>query len=149
MTDSIKNSVWPTTRFRAEWEAQDAVLITWPHDKSDWQQTLAESERNYVEIAIVILARQELIILVHDSEQRQHVASRLSQAARKPLFVIDDSNDTWTRDYGPLSVDMEGEASLIDFRFNAWGGKYASQPYDAVSANLFSNGLFKKMHSSA
>ncbi len=148
MTDSIINSVQPRIRFRAEWEPQDAVLITWPHDSSDWQQTLAESERNYVEIATAILAQQRLIILVQDSEQRKHVESQLTRAAGKPLFVTVNSNDTWIRDYGPLSVDIEGETSLIDFRFNAWGGKYESQLDDAVSANLYSNGLFKNMHSS-
>ncbi|KHF25987.1 peptidylarginine deiminase-like protein [Solemya velum gill symbiont] len=148
MKDSIINSVWPTTRFRAEWETQDAVLITWPHENSDWQQTLAESERNYVEIATAILARQALIILVHDSEQRTHVESLLTNAVRKALFITVDSNDTWVRDYGPLSVEMEGEASLIDFRFNAWGGKYESQKDDTVSANLCNKGLFKNMHSS-
>jgi agmatine deiminase len=36
------------------------------------------------------------------------------------------TNDAWVRDYGPtfLAGPQAGQVSLIDWEFNAWGGKY-------------------------
>jgi agmatine/peptidylarginine deiminase len=37
-----------------------------------------------------------------------------------------ESNDTWARDCSALSVEIESKTQLLDFTFNAWGGKFES-----------------------
>jgi agmatine deiminase len=56
-------------------------------------------------------------------------------------FVIEPTNDSWVRDYGPIFVVRgEGarrERALIDFGYNAWGGKYPPwQLDDAIPTRL-------------
>ena len=40
------------------------------------------------------------------------------------LFAIADSNDTWARDHGPRDRSRGHRATLNDFHFNGWGGKF-------------------------
>lgn len=49
MTMTIENI--PKYRLPAEWQRQDAVLIAWPHELTDWAPMLDEVRRCYVEIA--------------------------------------------------------------------------------------------------
>ncbi|TWT82386.1 putative agmatine deiminase [Planctomycetes bacterium CA13] len=51
-------------------------------------------------------------------------------------LVVAETNDSWVRDYGPTFV-FDGEPTSrkmvgIDWRYNAWGGKYP--PWDADDA---------------
>ncbi|SFV57545.1 Agmatine deiminase [hydrothermal vent metagenome] len=39
-------------------------------------------------------------------------------------FIEIDTNDTWIRDYGYISIIEDGEVKLLDFKFDAWGGKF-------------------------
>ena len=39
----------------AEWSAQDAVLLTWPHANADWADQLAAAETVFFAIAAAIL----------------------------------------------------------------------------------------------
>lgn len=45
-------------------------------------------------------------------------------------------NDTWTRDYGPLSVERGGRPRSLDFGFNGWGLKFASDCDNLVNLQL-------------
>jgi len=40
------------------------------------------------------------------------------------IFIEIDINDTWTRDYGYISILESGAVKLLDFKFNGWGGKF-------------------------
>ena len=128
-------------RLIAEWEPQDAILLTWPSTASDWHDTLVEADRVYTQIALSILADEELIIVAADDSHQQHIAQQLHTEQRKPVIVTASSNDTWIRDYGPLSVEIDNHNQLVDFRFNAWGKKYPYQLDDKVSAQLAAMGL--------
>ena len=44
----------------------------------------------------------------------------------KPAFVVQAYNDTWCRDYGPLTLALGQSRQLLDFQFNGWGDKYAA-----------------------
>ena len=47
------------------------------------------------------------------------------------------TNDTWTRDYGPLTVaDGEGKLTFRDYIFNGWGQKFASNHDNMTTARL-------------
>ncbi len=134
-----------TPRFPAEWEPQSAVILVWPHPDSDWRELLASAERCYQEIARAIIARQGLLVVCHNEAIRQRVAALLADAegAEERLrLAVAPSNDTWIRDFGPLTVLHGERAELLDFRFNAWGGKFAAELDDQLCAKLAEQGVF-------
>ncbi|GHT07414.1 hypothetical protein AGMMS49525_16540 [Bacteroidia bacterium] len=50
-------------RLPTEWEPQSAVMLTWPHEKTDWAPILDEVISCFVHIAKEILKREKLIIV--------------------------------------------------------------------------------------
>ncbi len=131
--------------FPAEWAPQSAVMLTWPHDKSDWAPHLNSVEPVFVEIARHISQRQGLLIVARDETHKDHIRHCLSQAGIDAdtcqLYQI-PSNDTWARDHGPIGVYTEGKLHLLNFIFNAWGGKFPAHKDDAISRQLQQQGAF-------
>ena len=132
-------------RFPAEWEAQSAVLLTWPHAETDWAPNLEAAEATFATIARAVLAHESLVVGVHHPDLVEAVRARIApptdQAARLQVTVA-PSNDSWVRDHGPLTVFENGQPVLLDFTFNAWGGKYDSELDDAIPAVLHRSGVF-------
>lgn len=134
-----------TRRLPAEWEPQDAVLLTWPHDQSDWAPTLHEVEPVFVAIAVAVCARETLLVVLRDAPHRAHVESLLRAAGvdlSRVRALIAPSNDTWARDHGPITVFAGGKPRLLDFVFNGWGGKFEAALDDAITARLQEAGVF-------
>lgn len=132
-------------RLPAEWEAQDGVLLTWPHDGGDWAPMLDRVEPVFVAIAAAIAARERLLLVVRDAAQHQRVRALLAAAGADAarLRVVElASDDTWARDHGPVTVIEDGRPVLLDFRFNGWGGKYPSALDDRIPEGLAAAGAF-------
>jgi agmatine/peptidylarginine deiminase len=121
-------------------------MLTWPHTDTDWAAHLDEVEALYDRIAALIAPRETVLIVCRDARHRENVAERLAAAGVAPDAVelaIAPSNDSWARDHGPISViDRDGGATLLDFRFNGWGGKYAAEQDDAITRRLHAAGCF-------
>ncbi len=128
-----------------EWARQDAVLLTWPHPRSDWADQLEAIETTYLHLTRAICAHEPVIILCYDAEHRGHVAGQLAAADIPPgvRLVEIPTNDTWIRDYGPLSLASGGQALLAKFTFNGWGGKYEADLDDAAAGRLARQDLFR------
>jgi agmatine deiminase len=136
-----------TLIFPAEWQAQSAVMLTWPHLRTDWADCLAETEPVFVHIAEAVCRYQNLIVACHDEEVRAHVADLFARAgipSHRYALYLAPSNDTWARDHGPLTVIRAGQRQLLDFSFNAWGGKYPHDLDNRISATLHQQGAFGK-----
>jgi len=135
----------PARRWPAEWEPQDGVMLTWPHDATDWAPNLPHTERTFGEIAREITRAEQLVVACRDPRHRDHVAAQLRAAgvgaARAHLFIA-PSNDSWARDHGPVTVYDDGHPTLLDFGFNGWGGKYAAALDDRITARLHDAGAF-------
>jgi len=132
-------------RFRAEWEPQSAVLLAWPHERTDWADDLADIEPVYDRLVTEISRRQWALVLAPHEELTRRIRHRLREAGadmQRVCIRITPYDDTWTRDYGPLSVEEEGGIALMDFRFNGWGGKFSAQTDDRVPDRLYEAGLF-------
>lgn len=133
-----------TNYLPAEWARQDAVLLSWPHAMSDWRPTLAQAEAVFLEIARQVMAREKLIVTCYDEVHKVHVSSllqRVGESSRASLHVV-PSNDTWVRDYGPITVLEGGVPCLLAFRFNGWGRKFDSALDDRVAHKLHQLGAF-------
>lgn len=125
-------------RLPAEWERQGAVLIAWPRPDGDWQPYLDQVEPAYTALAAALARHARLLVL---ADQPAQVATRL---AGVPAQIIPaTTNDTWTRDYGPITVlEADGRPCLLDFLFTGWGLKYPADHDNQATRRLHQAGLF-------
>ncbi|MBA1331968.1 agmatine deiminase, partial [Candidatus Endoriftia persephone str. Guaymas] len=101
-------------RLPAEWEPQSATLLTWPHTASDWSDILQEADAAYTEIVATILRFQPVILVCFDQSHRQQIQRRLNAQGvdlTHASLVITKTNDTWVRDYGPITI-LHNDQSL-------------------------------------
>ncbi len=134
-------------RLPAEWEPQDAVMLTWPHRESDWAPLLEEIVPLYEGLVTVIADYADLIIAVPEDEL-EAIQARL-EAMSVPMDCVHlrpaPSNDIWARDHGPLTV-LDGERPvLLDFQFNGWGGKFAHELDNRITERLHNDGGFPEV----
>ena len=133
------------TRLLPEFAPQSGVIITWPHPDSDWQDTLGVIEPVYQAITCAISRHEPMLVICYDDPHVRHVSNLLEQAAATTHdihYVTVPTNDTWIRDYGPLSVAGPDDTRLLDFTFDGWGGKHESTRDNQVSRHLFGAGVF-------
>jgi agmatine deiminase len=108
----------------SEWSIQQFVLLTWPHKYSDWKHYLNKIEKTYIDITEAISKKDNVKILCYDELHKNHVINLLSYrdvSTRNISFLIVKTNDTWIRDYGPISVYNDKKLVLLNFSFNGWG----------------------------
>ncbi|HEX9628177.1 MAG TPA: agmatine deiminase family protein [Acidiferrobacterales bacterium] len=128
-----------------EWAPQSGVQLTWPHAHGDWAGMLDTVEPVFVAIARAVGRFERVLIACYDDGHRRYVEGLLAAAgvpAARTLLAVAKSDDTWARDHGPLTVLCQGEATLLDFRFNGWGGKYPAALDDALTRRLYAQGAF-------
>ncbi|MDD2559157.1 MAG: agmatine deiminase family protein [Bacteroidales bacterium] len=123
-----------------EWAKQSFIQLTWPNQAGDWAENLEEVEACYTEIARQILRFEALLIVCGD---KQAVRDQIAPQNEQKLFLYElPYNDTWTRDFGPVSVYIDGKVCLYDFGFNAWGEKFAFDLDNKLTARLWKSGAF-------
>lgn len=110
----------------AEWEPHGVVMMAWPHEATDWNYMLGEVRKCYADILRAMAGDAIAVIVGPDMES----AAKMMKDAGVPdglqkIFVDGvATNDTWTRDYGPITVEVDGTPRLLDFKFNGWGLKF-------------------------
>lgn len=129
-------------RLPAEWAAQDGVLLAWPHAQTDWAPLLAEVESVYVALVAAITRFERVVLIVADEAA---VTARLQAAGvdreRVSLYRV-PCDDTWARDFGPITVIDDGRPRLLDFTFTGWGGKFDARRDNAVTSALAAQAAF-------
>src|SRR5436309_3282106 len=109
----------------AEWEAQEAIWLTWPHNQRTWPEAmLAEVQRSYVEIVRALHTAQKIKLIVRDSQTESTVRLAFERddiALTQIHFVVLAAEDSWIRDYGPtFVVDRERrQLAMVKWIFNA------------------------------
>ncbi|MDD3788982.1 MAG: agmatine deiminase family protein [Petrimonas sp.] len=127
--------------FPAEWHPQSGVQLTWPHANTDWFNILDEVTQCYVTIAKEILKREKLLIICPEEDE---VLKYFSKEEQKRLIVSElKSNDTWARDHGAISVFVNNKPTILDFKFNAWGLKFASNLDNQLTRALHDMDIFQ------
>jgi len=132
-------------RLPAEWEPQAAIQLTWPHDNTDWAPHLNEVQPVFAALAAAISHYEPVLIVARDPEHMEVISGFLVEAAIRPdrlWFALADSDDTWARDHGPITVLDDGRPRLLDFTFNGWGGKYPAARDNAITAALAAQGVY-------
>ena len=128
--------------FAAEWDCQDGILIAWPHAGTDWAYMLDEVTACYVQLAKAVLQDDERLVIVAPDADEVRTALGSDVDWSRITIVELPTNDTWVRDYGPITVWHEGRMSLADFTFNAWGMKFAADCDNLVTSRLNERGVF-------
>ena len=58
-------------------------------------------------------------------------------------FLRCETNDTWARDHGAITMIDTGNPSLLDFTFNGWGLKFASELDNLITGQAVKAGALK------
>lgn len=126
----------------AEWALQSGIQLTWPHADTDWAYMLSEVQECFVNIASEIARREILLIVTPEPEEvKNRIAGRVNMDNVR--FLECETNDTWARDHGAITMtDTEGP-SLLDFTFNGWGLKFASDKDNCITRRAVEAGALK------
>ncbi|MDA3900257.1 MAG: agmatine deiminase family protein [Spirochaetes bacterium] len=128
-------------RFPAEWEYQSGVMIAWPHEESDWLEYLDEARHCFREIVMTIADFEPVLIITKNKEDTLTYLCDIN-GKQNIRIVFCETNDTWCRDYGPLSIIHDGKPVLLDFCFNGWGLKFAADRDNMVTSHLYNKETF-------
>lgn len=128
----------------AEWAPQRGIQLTWPHAGTDWEPYLDEITKTFVEMARAITCDERLYLISPEVPQTKTLLEKQltdDQLANITFYQI-DSNDTWARDHGAITLTSGTEARYLDFKFNGWGEKFEWQKDNAITANMAGLGAF-------
>lgn len=132
--------------FPPEWYPQEAILMTWPHPNSAWQQVLPLIEPTFLNLAHAITqSAQALWVVVDPSLSLKTLQDQFKSrgiSLEQVQFLNAPSNDTWIRDYGPITIYDDAQRTMLDFQFNGWGGKFDATQDNQVSVALHQQGAF-------
>lgn len=127
-------------RWPAEWEPHAATWLCWPKNPDTWPELIDRVEASFARMVEALVGGERVRILVDDAPAEEHVRGVLGAHGVDPDRGIDyfhvPSDDAWVRDHGPVYVfdESTGERWVLDFGFNAWGGKYPPWTRDAAVA---------------
>ncbi|WP_418895429.1 agmatine deiminase family protein [Limibacterium fermenti] len=126
--------------FPPEWYPQSGIQLTWPHEETDWADMLEEVTECYVALSKEILKREKLLVVCRKKEQVTRYFTKMEQ--RRLITAEIESNDTWARDHGGISVFIRNNPAILDFEFNAWGLKFPANYDNQITPKLYFNGFF-------
>lgn len=134
ISDKKEDRVW----LPAEWEKQSFLQLTFPHKNSDWAYLLEEATACFVEIVNTTSRFQDVLVVCDNINRvKSYFAS-----TENIYFIQAESNDTWARDYGGITVFEKGKPVIHDYIFNGWGKKFEAGLDNQITKKLFEKDLF-------
>lgn len=115
-----------------EWSEQEYLMLSLPHEKSDWKPYLDEILQGYKEF-IKAVSEFQKVLLIAPSQSDFIPFKNIPNVE----FFLCDTNDTWIRDFGAIDILKNERLKALDFTFNAWGNKFQSELDNAVNSKLF------------
>jgi agmatine deiminase len=116
-------------RMPAEWERHAATWLAWPHNQATWPERFEPIPGVWAGLVETLCAFEPVQILAGDGPAG--VEAR-NLAGNLPSVTFHDlpTNDAWVRDFGPMFLVGPPGAppALVNWGYNAWGGKYP--PFD-------------------
>ncbi|XAK02680.1 agmatine deiminase family protein [Campylobacter coli] len=123
-----------------EWNEQEYLMLSLPHEKSDWKPYLGEIMQAYKEFVRAASEFQK-VLLIAPSKSDFVPFENMANVE----FFICDTNDTWIRDFGAIDVLEDNRLKALDFTFNAWGNKFQSELDNEVNSKLFKEKFKEKL----
>ena len=118
--------------FPPEWHPHTATWFSWPRPEGiSFPGKYHTVPENLAQIMCEIQAREQVHVNVPNENWEYIVRQQLTEhgcPTRNVFFHHIKTNESWCRDHGPAFVLKGKKAAIVDWGFNAWGGKYP--PYD-------------------
>ncbi len=114
-------------------------MLVFPNPKSDWEHSICHIQKSYIKLIKIIALYQKCVILC---KNREKLSKILPKSKNIELIQI-ETDDTWIRDFGAITVHKNGKAELLNFKFNAWGGKFDYKRDDQINQKLKKLNFFK------
>jgi agmatine deiminase len=120
--------------FPAEFAKHDATWLSWPHKEASWPGKIETIFPVYAEFIRRVAEGEAVNINVGDEKMKEKAIRHLREAGSDLTninFFLHPTNDAWCRDHGPAFVinpKAEQKKMIVDWGYNAWGGKYP--PFD-------------------
>ena len=119
----------------AEWEPHRGTWLSWPHKEASWPGKFSPVPRRFAAMVRLLADHEEVHINVAGPAMEAGVRSLLADEGADTgnvCFHHNPTNDAWCRDHGPIFIQRDHagrrEQAVVDWGYNAWGGKYP--PYD-------------------
>ena len=126
-------------RFPAEWEEHEATWLSWPHKEESWPDLIHLIFPAYAQFIAELSKGEKVRINVKDEEMKAFALSHIEKTdadLSQVEFFFFETNDAWCRDHGPAFLinkeNKENPKVIVDWGFNAWGGKYPPFENDDV-----------------
>jgi agmatine deiminase len=116
-------------RMPAEWARHDATWLTWPRPEGiSFPDAFARIPSIWASLAELLSQGEEVHINVFSPEHEIGIRAALDEfgaplGTRVHLHLF-PAYEPWCRDHGPIFVRNDSELAVVDWRYNAWGGKY-------------------------
>lgn len=127
--------------FPPEWAEHEATWLSWPHKEESWPGKLSSIYSVYSQFVKILTEGEK--VRINASAELQGVAISHLQAAGVNMdqveFYLHPTNDAWCRDHGPaflINPNAEHTKAVVDWGFNAWGGKYPPFDLDDIVPTL-------------
>lgn len=128
-------------RVPGEWEEQKQIILVFPNADSDWKHSIEEIRHSYIELIKTIQKYQKCIILCKDKKE---LSASLPSLSNIQLVKI-ETNDTWIRDFGGISIYEKNKLKILNFKFNAWGEKFEYNLDNKINHKLKNLGIFNNL----
>ncbi|MFZ5973375.1 MAG: agmatine deiminase family protein [Bacteroidota bacterium] len=130
--------------FPAEFAPHDATWLSWPHKEASWPGKIETIFPVYAEFVKCVAEAEKVNINVAHEAMKQKALGYLEKAGAdlsQIQFFFHPTNDAWCRDHGPafLIHRAEKKKMIVDWGYNAWGGKYPPFDLDDVIPTLIAN----------
>lgn len=127
--------------FPAEFDSHDATWLSWPHKEASWPSKIEMIYPVYAEFIKRVAEGEKVNINILDATMQQKAIHHLQQVEAdlsNIQFFLHPTNDAWCRDHGPafLVHPEEKKKMIVDWGYNAWGGKYPPFDLDDVIPTL-------------
>jgi len=133
--------------FPAEWHPHRATWLSWPHKEASWPGKLEVVYAPYCQFIREISAGEQVCINVAGPAMEATAVRHLANAGvdlAAIKFYHHPTDDAWCRDHGPaflINPDAEVKKAIVDWGYNAWGGKYPPFEQDDVIPSLVGKAL--------
>jgi len=144
LTSGLSDSLTPKElgfHFPAEFAKHTATWLSWPHKEASWPGKIETIYPHYAEFIKRVAEGERVNINVANEAMREKATRYINEAGAdlsNVQFFIHPTNDAWCRDHGPafLINPKEKKKMIVDWGYNAWGGKYPPFDLDDVIPTL-------------
>jgi agmatine deiminase len=120
--------------FPAEFAPHRATWLSWPHKEASWPGKINTIYPYYAQFVAELSKSEQVCINVNDETMKEFALAHIANAGTdlsRVSFYFNPTNDAWCRDHGPaflINPQAEQKKVIVDWNYNAWGGKYP--PFD-------------------